>query len=63
MPACIVNIARKPIAGKEGIVLNRAIGHMEAHGRQGNVATSFASLRGNGGYVTSTIQFESFEAL
>ena len=55
MPACIVNIARKPIAGKEGIVLNRAIGHMEAHGRQGNVTTSFATLRGNGGYVTNTI--------
>jgi len=63
MPACILNNVRKPIAGKEGIVLNRAIGHMEAHGRQGNVTTSFATLRGNGGYVTNTIQFESFDAL
>mgnify|MGYP003312434892 CR=1 FL=1 len=63
MPACILNTRRRPIAGQEEAVLKRAIGHMEAHGRPGFVTTSLATLAGNGGYVTNTIQFESFDAL
>ena len=63
MPACIWNLRRRPIAGQEENVLRRAIGHMETHGLPGNVTTSLATVGGNGGYVTNTIQFESFDAL
>ena len=63
MPACIWNIRRRPIAGQEENVLRRAIGHMEAHGLPGNVTTSLATVGDNGGWVTNTIQFESFDAL
>ena len=63
MPACIWNLRRRPIAGQEENVLRRAIGHMEAHGLPGNVTTSLATVGENGGWVTNTIQFESFDAL
>ena len=62
MPACIVNIARKPIEGQSFNVLNAVIGTMESHGLPGNVTMTLTTNLGSGISIIATIRWESFDA-
>ena len=56
MPACIVNIARKPIEGQSFNVLNAVIGTMESHGLPGNVTMTLTTNLGSGISIIATIR-------
>ena len=62
MPACIVNIARKPLEGQSFNVLNAVIGTMESHGLPGNVTMTLTTNLGSGISIIATIRWESFDA-
>ena len=62
MPACIINIARKPIEGQSFNVLNAVIGTMESHGLPGNVTMTLTTNLGSGISIIATIRWESFDA-